>query len=117
MMKIYFFNYSNFGQVTSSGCVVNYKEQCPKSWQQGILWPRTDYGKKSPHRCPRGSRGFAFRYCDEEDLWLDANLRNCTSDAYYDLALMLADVNSGKAPLITRYFFTGLADRINIHHV
>ena len=53
---------------------------CPKSFDAGVWWPRTPFGKEVLTECPVGSKGKSTRICQGEDLgWDRPNLFNCTS--------------------------------------
>ncbi|KAM4619207.1 cadherin EGF LAG seven-pass G-type receptor 1-like [Polymixia lowei] len=70
-----------YAEVTSSGCVVVY-EGCPKAFDAGIWWPKTQFGQPAAMKCPRGSTGTAIRHCSDEHGWLPPDLFNCTSLAF-----------------------------------
>ncbi|XP_066580030.1 cadherin EGF LAG seven-pass G-type receptor 1 isoform X2 [Amia ocellicauda] len=73
-----------FAEVTSSGCQVIY-EACPKSFEAGIWWPKTNFGRPAAVECPKGSIGTAIRHCNEEKGWLPPELFNCTTLTFSEL--------------------------------
>ncbi|XP_056138305.1 cadherin EGF LAG seven-pass G-type receptor 1-like [Lampris incognitus] len=73
-----------YAEVTSSGCTVVY-EGCPKAFDAGIWWPRTQFGQPAAMKCPKGSTGTAVRHCSEELSWLPPDLFNCTSLSFSHL--------------------------------
>nr|XP_015208138.1 PREDICTED: cadherin EGF LAG seven-pass G-type receptor 1 isoform X2 [Lepisosteus oculatus] len=73
-----------FAEVTSEGCQVIY-EGCPKSFEAGIWWPKTKFGRPAAMNCPKGSIGTAIRHCNEEKGWLPPELFNCTTITFSKL--------------------------------
>ncbi|XP_062317832.1 cadherin EGF LAG seven-pass G-type receptor 1-like [Osmerus eperlanus] len=73
-----------YAEVTSSGCMVVY-EGCPKAFDSGIWWPKTQFGQPAAMKCPKGSTGTAIRHCSEENGWLPPDLFNCTSLTFSQL--------------------------------
>jgi cadherin EGF LAG seven-pass G-type receptor 1 len=57
------------------------------------------FGKSAVTQCPRGSQGFASRFCDPELGWVAADTFNCTSDAFVDLARQLSLIERGGVQL------------------
>ncbi|TRY59254.1 hypothetical protein DNTS_026390, partial [Danionella cerebrum] len=75
---------SPFSEITNTGCEVVY-EGCPKAFDAGIWWPRTDFGRPVAMNCPKGSIGTAVRHCNDEKGWLPPELFNCTSITFSHL--------------------------------
>ncbi|CAB1331623.1 unnamed protein product, partial [Coregonus sp. 'balchen'] len=73
-----------FAEVTSSGCMVVY-EGCPKAFDAGIWWPKTQFGQPAAMKCPKRSTGTAIRHCSDENGWLPPDLFNCTSLTFSQL--------------------------------
>ncbi|KAJ7997632.1 hypothetical protein DPEC_G00214140 [Dallia pectoralis] len=73
-----------FAEVTSSGCTVVY-EGCPKAFDSGIWWPKTQFGQPAAMMCPKGSTGTALRHCSHDNGWLPPDLFNCTSLTFSQL--------------------------------
>uniref|UniRef100_A0A672P462 Cadherin EGF LAG seven-pass G-type receptor 1 n=1 Tax=Sinocyclocheilus grahami TaxID=75366 RepID=A0A672P462_SINGR len=73
-----------FSEVTSTGCEVVY-EVCPKAFDAGIWWPRTNFGRPVAMNCPKGSIGTAVRHCSDEKGWLPPELFNCTTITFSHL--------------------------------
>uniref|UniRef100_A0A4W5NMG0 Cadherin EGF LAG seven-pass G-type receptor 1b n=1 Tax=Hucho hucho TaxID=62062 RepID=A0A4W5NMG0_9TELE len=73
-----------FAEVTSNGCMVVY-EGCPKAFDAGIWWPKTQFGQPAAMKCPKGSTGTAIRHCSDENGWLPPDLFNCTSITFSQL--------------------------------
>uniref|UniRef100_A0A672RTG7 Cadherin EGF LAG seven-pass G-type receptor 1-like n=1 Tax=Sinocyclocheilus grahami TaxID=75366 RepID=A0A672RTG7_SINGR len=73
-----------FSEVTSTGCEVLY-EGCPKVFDAGIWWPRTNFGRPVAMNCPKGSIGTAVRHCSDEKGWLPPELFNCTTITFSHL--------------------------------
>uniref|UniRef100_A0A6Q2YAY3 Cadherin EGF LAG seven-pass G-type receptor 1 n=1 Tax=Esox lucius TaxID=8010 RepID=A0A6Q2YAY3_ESOLU len=73
-----------FAEVTSSGCMVVY-EGCPKAFDGGIWWPKTQFGQPAAMKCQKGSIGTAIRHCSDENAWLPPDLFNCTSLTFSQL--------------------------------
>ncbi|XP_041110820.1 cadherin EGF LAG seven-pass G-type receptor 1 isoform X2 [Polyodon spathula] len=76
-----------FAEVTSNGCQVIY-EGCPKSFEAGIWWPKTKFGRPAAMNCPKGSVGTAVRHCNEVKGWLPPELFNCTTLTFSELKTM-----------------------------
>lgn len=76
---------SPFAEVTLKGCEVIY-DACPKSFSDGIWWERTIFGETASESCPPGSAGKALRRCHESEGWQEADLFNCISTAFSELA-------------------------------
>uniref|UniRef100_A0A4W3HTH2 Cadherin EGF LAG seven-pass G-type receptor 1 n=1 Tax=Callorhinchus milii TaxID=7868 RepID=A0A4W3HTH2_CALMI len=84
-----------FAEITSNGCEVKYNV-CPKAFEAGIWWPRTNFGLPAAMPCPKGSIGLggqgggtAIRHCNEEKGWLPADLFNCTTLAFAELKIIM----------------------------
>ncbi|XP_035281502.1 cadherin EGF LAG seven-pass G-type receptor 1-like isoform X1 [Anguilla anguilla] len=73
-----------FAEVTISGCEVVY-EGCPKAFDAGIWWPKTQFGRPAAVNCPKGSIGTAIRHCNDEKGWLPPELFNCTTITFSQL--------------------------------
>ncbi|XP_074482164.1 cadherin EGF LAG seven-pass G-type receptor 1 isoform X2 [Sebastes fasciatus] len=73
-----------FAEVTPTGCEVVY-EGCPKAFDAGIWWPKTQFGRPAAMNCPKGSIGTAIRHCNDEKGWLSPELFNCTTITFSDL--------------------------------
>ncbi|XP_057179691.1 cadherin EGF LAG seven-pass G-type receptor 1 isoform X2 [Triplophysa rosa] len=73
-----------FSEVTSTGCEVVY-EGCPKAFDAGIWWPRTNFGRPVAMNCPKGTIGTAVRHCSDEKGWLPPELFNCTTMTFAQL--------------------------------
>ncbi|XP_071387636.1 cadherin EGF LAG seven-pass G-type receptor 1-like, partial [Centroberyx affinis] len=67
-----------YAEVTAAGCVVVY-EGCPRAFEAGIWWPKTQFGQPAAMKCPKGSTGTAVRHCSDQHGWLPPDLFNCTS--------------------------------------
>ncbi|XP_075907847.1 cadherin EGF LAG seven-pass G-type receptor 1 isoform X3 [Nelusetta ayraudi] len=78
---------NHFAEVTPSGCQVVY-DGCPKSFDAGIWWPKTRFGRPAAMDCPKGSVGTAIRHCNEEKGWLVPELFNCTTVTFAHLKKM-----------------------------
>ncbi|XP_030628227.1 cadherin EGF LAG seven-pass G-type receptor 1 [Chanos chanos] len=76
-----------FAEVTNSGCEVVYGV-CPKAFDDGIWWPRTNFGRPAAMNCPKGSIGTAIRHCSDEKGWLPPDLFNCTTITFSQLKKM-----------------------------
>ena len=74
-----------YAEVTLRGCEVVY-DGCPRSFSEGLWWPRTSFGKEAIEACPTGSQGKASRDCDETlGGWQPPDLFNCTGDRLVEL--------------------------------
>uniref|UniRef100_A0A667YJH3 Cadherin EGF LAG seven-pass G-type receptor 2 n=1 Tax=Myripristis murdjan TaxID=586833 RepID=A0A667YJH3_9TELE len=67
-----------YAEVTAAGCVVVY-EACPRVFEAGIWWPRTQFDQPAAMKCPKDSTGTAVRHCSEQQGWLPPDLFNCSS--------------------------------------
>uniref|UniRef100_A0A8C5FDN9 Cadherin EGF LAG seven-pass G-type receptor 1a n=1 Tax=Gadus morhua TaxID=8049 RepID=A0A8C5FDN9_GADMO len=76
-----------FAEVTAAGCQVVY-EGCPKAFDAGIWWPKTQFGRPAAINCPKGSIGTAVRHCNDEKGWLPPELFNCTTTSFSSLKKM-----------------------------
>ena len=92
---------SPFAEVTLKGCEVIY-DGCPKSHSDGIWWERTTFGETAIESCPVGSKGKANRRCHETEGWQEADLFNCISNQFSELADQLLQFSghgsSGSSP-------------------
>ncbi|KAM9328068.1 LOW QUALITY PROTEIN: cadherin EGF LAG seven-pass G-type receptor 1 [Pholidichthys leucotaenia] len=80
-----------FAEVTQSGCQVVYKG-CPKAFDAGIWWPKTNFGRPAAMNCPKGSVGTAIRHCSDEKGWLSPELFNCTAATFSHLKKLNDDL-------------------------
>nr|XP_002124366.1 cadherin EGF LAG seven-pass G-type receptor 2 isoform X2 [Ciona intestinalis] len=85
---------SHLAEITNDGCEVLYAGKCPRSFIGDVLWPRTDFGKQSPVKCPPGSKGIAYRMCDTVQGWLKPDFSGCVSDAYYSFGVIVEDLEN-----------------------
>lgn len=76
---------SPLAEVTFRGCEVIY-EGCPRSFSDQIWWDRTLFGSQAVQPCPSGSVGKALRQCSVANGWSSADLFECTSNAFIELA-------------------------------
>ncbi|XP_060935371.1 cadherin EGF LAG seven-pass G-type receptor 1 [Limanda limanda] len=80
-----------FSEVTASGCkAVNVG--CPKAFDAGIWWPKTNPGRPAAMNCPKGSIGTAIRHCSDEKGWLLPELFNCTTVTFSYLKKLSDDL-------------------------
>uniref|UniRef100_A0A4W5NWW5 Cadherin EGF LAG seven-pass G-type receptor 1b n=1 Tax=Hucho hucho TaxID=62062 RepID=A0A4W5NWW5_9TELE len=63
-----------FAEVTSNGCMVVY-EGCPKAFDAGIWWPKTQFGQPAAMKCPKGSTG-KHNTCLTFDISLTSGLQD-----------------------------------------
>ncbi|XP_056311409.1 cadherin EGF LAG seven-pass G-type receptor 1 isoform X2 [Danio aesculapii] len=87
-----------FSEVTSTGCEVGY-EGCPKAFDSGIWWPRTNFGFPAAMNCPKGSIGTAVRHCNDEKGWLPPELFNCTTITFSHLKKMNDDLQRNESSM------------------
>ncbi|XP_061523757.1 cadherin EGF LAG seven-pass G-type receptor 1 isoform X2 [Phycodurus eques] len=77
-----------FAEVTPNGCEVVY-EGCPKAFDAGIWWPKTQFGRPAAMNCPKGSVGTAIRHCSDDKGWLSPELFNCTTASFAQLTKLV----------------------------
>uniref|UniRef100_A0A3B3ZJN6 Uncharacterized protein n=1 Tax=Periophthalmus magnuspinnatus TaxID=409849 RepID=A0A3B3ZJN6_9GOBI len=80
-----------FAEVTVTGCEVVYAG-CPKAFDAGIWWPKTEFGRPAAMNCPKGSIGTAIRHCSDEKGWLAPELFNCTTVTFSHLKKLNEDL-------------------------
>ncbi|XP_012288367.1 protocadherin-like wing polarity protein stan [Orussus abietinus] len=79
-----------YAEVTLRGCEVVY-DGCPKSFSEGLWWPRTKFGTLAVEDCPATAEGRASRSCDDKlGGWQDPDPFNCTSEGFVELRHQLA---------------------------
>ncbi|KAL7299168.1 hypothetical protein TKK_0007766 [Trichogramma kaykai] len=90
-----------YAEVTLKGCEVVY-DGCPRSYAEGLWWPRTKFGQVAIEHCPGSAEGKASRMCsDKLNGWQDADLFNCTSEAFIDQRYQLAALETNDLALNT----------------
>ncbi|XP_020781834.2 cadherin EGF LAG seven-pass G-type receptor 1 [Boleophthalmus pectinirostris] len=82
-----------FAEVTATGCEVVYAG-CPKAFDAGIWWPKTEFGRPAAMNCPKGSIGTAIRHCSDDKGWLAPELFNCTTVTFSHLKKLNEDLRS-----------------------
>ena len=87
-----------FAEVTEHGCQVIY-EQCPKSYESKVWWPRSRFGAEVEADCPLGSEGTATRKCVPDQGWEEPDLFNCTHREMLPLLKDLAQLQTGEITL------------------
>uniref|UniRef100_A0A671R1D6 Cadherin EGF LAG seven-pass G-type receptor 1-like n=1 Tax=Sinocyclocheilus anshuiensis TaxID=1608454 RepID=A0A671R1D6_9TELE len=87
-----------FSEVTSTGCEVLY-EGCPKVFDAGIWWPRTNFGRPVAMNCPKGSIGTAVRHCSDEKGWLPPELFNCTTITFSHLKKLNEELHCNESTM------------------
>ncbi|KAL0962784.1 hypothetical protein UPYG_G00345400 [Umbra pygmaea] len=87
-----------FAEVTATGCEVVY-EGCPKAFDQGIWWPKTNFGRPAAIDCPKGSIGTAIRHCSDEKGWLPPELFNCTTISFSQLKKMNEEMHRNQSTM------------------
>uniref|UniRef100_A0A671L319 Cadherin EGF LAG seven-pass G-type receptor 1 n=1 Tax=Sinocyclocheilus anshuiensis TaxID=1608454 RepID=A0A671L319_9TELE len=87
-----------FSEVTSTGCEVVY-EGCPKAFDAGIWWPRTNFGRPVAMNCPKGSIGTAVRHCSDEKGWLPPELFNCTTITFSHLKKLNEELHRNESTM------------------
>ncbi|XP_012235255.2 protocadherin-like wing polarity protein stan [Linepithema humile] len=79
-----------YAEVTLRGCEVVY-DGCPRSYSDGLWWPRTLFGMTAIESCPDTAEGKASRSCDDKlGGWQPPDLFNCTSEAFIEQRYQLA---------------------------
>ncbi|XP_066601005.1 protocadherin-like wing polarity protein stan [Prorops nasuta] len=81
-----------YAEVTLRGCEVVY-DGCPRSWSDGLWWPRTKFGLTAVEDCPGTAEGKTSRSCDDKlGGWQSPDLFNCTSEAFIEQRQQLASL-------------------------
>lgn len=79
-----------YAEVTLQGCEVIY-DGCPRSYAEGLWWPRTKFGMTAIEDCPDAAEGKTSRSCDDKlGGWQPPDLFNCTSEAFVEQRHQLA---------------------------
>ncbi|CAH2075509.1 unnamed protein product, partial [Iphiclides podalirius] len=92
-----------YAEVTpNTGCKVIY-DGCPRSYSNGVWWPRTKFGVAAITDCPPGSSGKATRVCDEIQVvpWQEPDMFNCTTSTFYQLRKQLHKIETGELTVNT----------------
>ncbi|XP_013177867.1 PREDICTED: protocadherin-like wing polarity protein stan isoform X1 [Papilio xuthus] len=92
-----------YAEVTpNAGCKVIY-DGCPRSFSNGVWWPRTKFGVEAITDCPTGSSGRATRMCDEVQVvpWQEPDMFNCTTETFYQLRKQLHKIETGELTVNT----------------
>ncbi|KOB74665.1 Protocadherin-like wing polarity protein stan, partial [Operophtera brumata] len=86
----------------NAGCEVVY-DGCPRSFSQGVWWPRTKFGVEAITDCPTGTSGKATRTCDETQVvpWQEPDMFNCTTSTFYQLRKQLHKIETGELSVNT----------------
>lgn len=88
-----------YAEVTEEGCKVVY-DGCPRSFAEGLWWPRTKFGVTAVEDCPGTAEGKTSRSCDDKlGGWQPPDLFNCTSEAFVEQRYQLAAIESGDMAL------------------
>lgn len=90
-----------YAEVTLRGCEVVY-DGCPRSYSEGLWWPRTKFGVTAVEDCPGTAEGRTSRSCDDKlGGWQPPDLFNCTSEAFVELRHQLAALEAQELSLNT----------------
>ncbi|XP_015521680.1 protocadherin-like wing polarity protein stan isoform X1 [Neodiprion lecontei] len=90
-----------YAEVTRRGCEVIY-DGCPRSYSEGLWWPRTKFGVTAVEDCPGTAEGRSSRSCDDTlGGWQPPDLFNCTSEAFVELRHQLAAIETDGLSLNT----------------
>ncbi|KAG7212572.1 hypothetical protein KM043_012871 [Ampulex compressa] len=90
-----------YAEVTLRGCEVVY-DGCPRSYAEGLWWPRTKFGMMAVEDCPDTAEGKASRSCDDKlGGWQPPDLFNCTSEAFVEQRHQLAALETRDLTLNT----------------
>ncbi|XP_026328508.1 protocadherin-like wing polarity protein stan isoform X2 [Hyposmocoma kahamanoa] len=86
----------------NTGCEVIY-DGCPRSFSNGVWWPRTKFGVEAITDCPSGTSGKATRMCDESQVvpWQEPDMFNCTTSTFYQLSKQLLKIETGELSVNT----------------
>ncbi|XP_063987386.1 protocadherin-like wing polarity protein stan [Diachasmimorpha longicaudata] len=88
-----------YAEVTLRGCEVVY-DGCPRSYSQGLWWPRTKFGLNAVEDCPGTAEGKSSRSCDDKlGGWQPPDLFNCTSEAFIEIRYQLGALENGDLAL------------------
>lgn len=88
-----------YAEVTLKGCEVVY-DACPRSFSQGVWWPRTAIGAVSVENCPSPAHGKGSRRCEgDRGGWRQPDMFNCTSAVFIDLRKQLSQLEMGELEL------------------
>ncbi|XP_059052501.1 protocadherin-like wing polarity protein stan [Achroia grisella] len=84
------------------GCQVVY-DGCPRSFSNGVWWPRTKFGIEAVTDCPTGASGKATRMCDKTQVvpWQEPDMFNCTTSTFYQLRQQLHKIQTGELTVNT----------------
>lgn len=83
---------NSYAEVTLNGCEVVY-DACPRSFAEGIWWPRTPIGSATIENCPHPARGKGQRICNGlTGEWNAPDMFNCTSEPFIELRKQLSQV-------------------------
>ncbi|XP_024946918.1 protocadherin-like wing polarity protein stan isoform X2 [Cephus cinctus] len=92
---------NSYAEVTLRGCEVVY-DGCPRSYSEGLWWPRTKFGMTAIEDCPGNAEGQASRSCDDKlGGWQPPDLFNCTSEAFVEPRHQLAALETDDLSLNT----------------
>lgn len=90
-----------YAEVTLRGCEVVY-DGCPRSYSEGLWWPRTKFGMIAVEDCPDMAEGKTSRSCDDKlGGWQEPDLFNCTSEAFIEQRHQLAALETKELTLNT----------------
>lgn len=90
-----------YAEVTLRGCEVVY-DGCPRSFSQGLWWPRTKFGVTSIEECPDPAEGRTSRSCDDKlGGWQEPDVFNCTSQSFVEQRRQLAALETNELQLNT----------------
>lgn len=91
-----------YAEVDPNGCQVVY-DGCPRSFADGVWWPRTKFGETAVADCPSGSSGSASRVCDKNKVvpWHQPHMFNCTTDYFFQLRKQLHKIEIGELAMNT----------------
>lgn len=88
-----------YAEVTLKGCDVVY-DACPRSFSEGVWWPRTALGHIATENCPSPAYGKGLRTCDaDRDGWGHPDMFNCTSQQFVDLRKQLGQLETNDLEL------------------
>ncbi|KAG1669234.1 Protocadherin-like wing polarity protein stan [Nymphon striatum] len=91
-------------EITVNGCEVVY-DRCPTAYSKGIWWKGVGFDTAA---YPVMSKWFYSRVCRKEDLWEEADMFNCTSNAFLIFQGQLNQFEAGLLKVNT-YLATTLA--------
>ncbi|KAF7994935.1 hypothetical protein HCN44_004407 [Aphidius gifuensis] len=88
-----------YAEVTLRGCEVVY-DGCPRSYSEGLWWPRTKFGIIAIENCPGNAEGKTSRSCDDKlGGWQPPDLFNCTSELFVEQRYQLGSLEAGDISL------------------